>query len=147
MTLIEWDDERYSTNIERFDDQHRRLFEILNELYDAMQEGRGDEKVGDTLRELEDYTEYHFGDEQDFMQDCGYATDCADCFHDHKSVHDEFAATVTELREKHEAGEYITMDVLEFARDWLDSHIAGTEQDQSYGEYYVEELDGQYSFE
>ncbi|APW98286.1 long-chain fatty acid--CoA ligase [Halobiforma lacisalsi AJ5] len=141
MALIEWDERRYSTEIDRFDEQHQNLFEILNELHQAMEEGHAEEKLGDTLRELEEYTEYHFNDEEEFMNDCGYAQDCANCFHNHQEMHDEFAQKVTELRKKHENGEYITMEVLEFARDWLDSHIAGEDQDQSYGEYYAQEVD------
>lgn len=141
MGLIEWDEERYSTHIDRFDEQHQNLFELLNDLHEAMEEGHAEEELGETLRELEEYTEYHFGDEENFMQDCGYAQDCSECFHDHQEMHEDFAAKVTELREQHENGEYITMDVLQFARDWLDSHIAGSNQDQSYAEYYVEEVD------
>lgn len=36
--LIEWDDERHSTDIDRFDEQHQYLFGLLNELYVAMDE-------------------------------------------------------------------------------------------------------------
>jgi hemerythrin-like metal-binding protein len=145
--FIEWDDERYSTYIDRFDDQHKRLFELLNDLHVAMERGESDEKVGDILRELEEYTEYHFGDEEEFMQDCGYAMDCADCFYNHREMHEEFASKVSELRRKHENGEYITMEVLLFARDWLDSHIAGLNQDQNYTDYYAEEVPEGYEYE
>jgi hemerythrin-like metal-binding protein len=146
MVLIEWDDDRYSTNIDRFDEQHQNLFELLNDLHQAMEEGRAEEELGDILRELERYTEYHFGDEEEFMEDCGYSHDCSECFHNHQEMHENFASKVTELREKHENGEYITMEVLEFARDWLDSHIAGGDQDQNYGEYYRTEVDN-YEFD
>ena len=145
--FIEWDEERYSTAIERFDEQHKLLFELLNDLYAAMKAGQSDEKIGEILRELEAYTEYHFGDEEEFMQDCGFAMDCADCFFNHREMHDDFAEKVTELRRKHEQGEYISMEVLMFARNWLDSHIAGLNQDQSYGEYYQEDVPDDYEYE
>jgi hemerythrin-like metal-binding protein len=139
--LIEWDDDRYSTEIDRFDDQHKYLFGLLNELYAAMDEGRSDEEVGDILRELERYTEYHFGDEEEFMQDCGFSMDCADCFYNHREKHDEFEEKVRELRQRHERGEHIELEVLTFVSDWLDSHIAGGNQDQNYSDYYRENLD------
>ncbi|WP_247009341.1 bacteriohemerythrin [Halorientalis litorea] len=139
--FAEWDNDRYSVGIERFDEQHQRLFGLLNDLHTAMDEGHSDEKVGDILRELERYTDYHFGDEEEFMQDCGYAMDCSDCFFNHREMHDEFAERVTDLREKHENGQYITMEVLTFVRDWLDSHIAASDVDQNYGEYYEEEVE------
>lgn len=147
MTLIEWNEDRYATGIERFDDQHKQLFDLLNDLYRAMEAGRAEAEIGDALRELEAYTEYHFGDEEGFMEDCGFAHDCSECFFDHAEMHETFAETVAEFREQHENGEYITMEVLQFARDWLDSHIAGDDQDQSYGSYYHEELGGDYEFE
>ena len=144
--LIQWDDDRYSTNIDRFDDQHKYLFALLNELYAAMDEGRSDEEVGDILRELERYTEYHFGDEEEFMQDCGYSMDCADCFYNHREKHDEFEKKVRDLRQRHENGEHIELEVLTFVSDWLDSHIAGGNQDQNYSDYYEENLD-EYEYE
>jgi len=98
------------------------------------------------LRELERYTEYHFSGEEEFMEGCGFADDCSECFLGHQEMHEEFAAKVTELRVKHEQGEYITMEVLEFDRDWLDSHIAGGEQDQNYGDYYDSEVES-YDFD
>ena len=146
VSLIEWNDAKYSTDIERFDDQHKQLFNLLNDLHEAMEEGHAQEELGDILRELEEYTEYHFGDEEGFMQDCGYAQDCSECFRDHEEMHENFASKVTELRKKHENGDFITMEVLEFARDWLDNHIAGGDQDQSYSEYYNTEVDD-YEFE
>ena len=139
--LIEWDDDRYSTDIDRFDDQHKYLFALLNELYAAMDEGRSDEEIGDILRELERYTEYHFGDEEEFMQDCGFSMDCADCFYNHREKHDEFEGKVRDLRQRHEDGEQIELEVLTFVSEWLDSHIAGGNQDQNYSEYYKENLD------
>ncbi|RXK46453.1 bacteriohemerythrin [Halorientalis pallida] len=144
--FAEWDDDRYSTGIERFDEQHKRLFGLLNDLHTAMDEGHSEERVGDILRELERYTEYHFGDEEEFMQDCGYAMDCADCFFDHREMHEQFEEKVRELRERHENGEYVTMDVLVFARDWLDSHIAAADEDQRYGDYYDAEVDDDYEY-
>ncbi len=145
--FIEWEDERYSTGVDRFDDQHKHLFDVLNDLYVAMDEGHSEDEIGDILVELERYTEYHFGDEEEFMQDCGFSMDCADCFFDHRDKHEEFAERVRELREKHENGEYITMEVLTFVRDWLDSHIAGNDQDQTYAEYYAENLAEEYEYE
>ncbi|QLH84210.1 bacteriohemerythrin [Halosimplex pelagicum] len=144
--FADWDDERYSTDIDRFDEQHRRLFGLLNDLHAAMDEGHSEEEIGDILRELERYTEYHFGDEEEFMQDCGYAMDCADCFYDHREMHEEFAARVAEFREKHENGEYVTMEVLTFLRDWLDAHIAALDEDQNYADYFESEVDGDYEY-
>ena len=146
-TFIEWRDDRYSTDIDRFDEQHKHLFGLLNDLYVAVEEGHPEETVGDILQELERYTEYHFGDEEEFMQDCGYAMDCADCFYNHREFHEEFVETVGEFRERHENGEPITVDVLEFTREWLDAHIGGDDVDQNYSEYYTESVPEGYEYQ
>ncbi|WP_262180003.1 bacteriohemerythrin [Haloarcula laminariae] len=145
--FIEWVDERYSTDIDRFDEQHKHLFGLLNDLYVAIDEGHSEETVGDILQELERYTEYHFGDEEEFMQDCGYAMDCADCFYDHRDFHEEFVETVGEFRERHENGEEITLDILEFTKEWLDAHIGGDDVDQNYSEYYAESVPDDYEYQ
>jgi len=145
--FIEWSDERYSTQIDRFDEQHKHLFGLLNDLHVAIEAGHSEAVVGDILEELERYTEYHFGDEEEFMQDCGYAMDCADCFYDHKDFHEEFVETVGEFRERHENGEPITTDVLEFTKEWLDAHIAGPDIDQKYSEYYQEQVPEDYEYQ
>ena len=48
MAFVEWSDEKYAIGVARVDEQHRRLFELLNELHDAMQEGEGRDVVGET---------------------------------------------------------------------------------------------------
>ncbi|MDS0282188.1 bacteriohemerythrin [Haloarcula onubensis] len=145
--FIEWSDERYSTDIDRFDEQHKHLFGLLNDLHVAIEAGHSEAVVGDILEELERYTEYHFGDEEEFMQDCGYAMDCADCFYQHREFHEEFVETVGEFRERHENGEPITTDVLEFTKEWLDAHIAGPDVDQKYSHYYRQEVPEDYDYQ
>lgn len=136
MAFAEWDQAEYGVGIDRIDDQHRRLFELLDELHGAMKEGQGRDAVGDVLADLEEYTFYHFDDEEGFMAGCGYREDCADCFADHAAAHREFEERVQRLRERHEAGEIVTsIDTLQLLRDWLAEHIAGASMDQDYAAY------------
>ena len=73
--------------------------------------------------------------------------DCADCFYDHREFHEEFVETVAEFRERHENGEPITTDVLEFTKEWLDAHIAGSDVDQNYSEYYQQTVPEDYEYQ
>ena len=140
MTYIEWDEDRYGVGVDHIDDQHRRLFETINDLHAAMREGKGREELAAILDDLESYTNYHFGDEETFMQNCGYSEACSDCFHSHTDAHREFEERVSEIRSRYETGEMtVTMDTLEFLRTWLTGHIAGSEMDQDYADYSVEE--------
>lgn len=136
MPLMEWDDDRFATGVAEMDEQHQNLFSLVNDLHEAMSEGKADDEVGRILGELQEYAEYHFADEEGFMKDCGYSHDCSECFFDHKGAHREFEAEVNELVEQHEAGQPVTFDTMNFIKNWLTGHIAGTNQDQDYGEYY-----------
>lgn len=139
MPYIEWDEGRYGVGVPAIDEQHQQLFATINELHAAMTEGRGREELEGILAELESYTNYHFGDEEAYMQECGYSEACAGCFADHRSVHREFETRVEEIRERYEAGEMtVTMDTLEFLRSWLTNHIAGGEMDQDYAGFQAE---------
>ena len=62
MPLIEWND-TYSVGIKIIDEQHKKFFSIINTLFDAMKEGKGDELVETVLKELQDYVIYHFQSE------------------------------------------------------------------------------------
>jgi hemerythrin-like metal-binding protein len=136
MTFAEWDQDRYGVGVERIDDQHRELFGILNELHNAMKEGKGRDAVEDSLAELEEYTRYHFGDEEEFMVDCGYEAACSECFARHTDAHRAFESRVAEIRQKHEAGETLaSIETLRLLRDWLADHIDGAEMDQDYAAF------------
>jgi hemerythrin len=48
MSIIQWD-ESFSVNVAEIDKQHQRLLEMINELYDAMRQGRGKVIIGKTI--------------------------------------------------------------------------------------------------
>lgn len=140
MPYIEWDPDRYSVGVDHIDEQHQQLFDTINSLHAAMSEGEGREELGAIFDQLETYTNTHFGDEETFMEDCGYSEDCSDCFFAHQEAHREFEARVEEIRARYEQGEMtVTMDTLEFLRTWLTRHIAGVEMDQDYATYLADE--------
>ena len=57
--LLEWN-ENLSVGVPSIDKQHKALLGLLNELFDATQAGRGQVVLGKVLKELADYTVYHF---------------------------------------------------------------------------------------
>ena len=62
-SALAWDSS-YATGIQTFDDQHKVLIRMVNDLHDAMQQKRSKEAVGQILRGLADYTVTHFADEE-----------------------------------------------------------------------------------
>jgi hemerythrin len=59
MPIAYWRDE-YCTGNAEIDEQHQKLFKIINNLHDAMLQGHGKEVLKNTLDELIFYTIDHF---------------------------------------------------------------------------------------
>lgn len=124
MALITWE-ETYSVNIREIDDQHKKLFNLINILYDAMREGRDNDVLGRVLSELIDYTVYHFDAEERLFQKHGYPE-----YKHHKKEHDNLARQAVELRDKFNLDGYgmISLEVLIFLKDWLKNHVMVTDR-------------------
>lgn len=92
--MIEWK-EAYNLGIEEIDQQHKKLFEIMNRIFNALKEDYAMDKKQqalEILHELIDYTHYHFTAEEQYMQEIAYPY-----FHDHKLEHEEFIARINEF--------------------------------------------------
>jgi len=48
MALVTWD-QSYSVSVRRMDEQHQKLFALINALHDAMRQGKGQAAVQDTV--------------------------------------------------------------------------------------------------
>jgi len=131
LPLLEWDDS-YSVNVLKIDTQHKRLISIVNELNDAMAEGRGKDILSNTLARLINYTKEHFRDEEQLMSDQGYPD-----FKKHQAEHIRLTEQVIQFQKEYEDGSIaITIKMMRFLRDWLSNHIKGT--DKKYGPYLNE---------
>jgi hemerythrin len=67
MGYLKWNN-RYSVHVDEIDKQHQKLINLINEMYDAMQAGKGREIIGTVIDEFVDYTVYHFNTEERFLQ-------------------------------------------------------------------------------
>ncbi len=125
-SALEWDDS-FATGIQRYDDQHKVLFKMVNDLHDAMQQKRTKEAIGQILRGLADYTVNHFADEEKSFAETRYPDEA-----DHKVLHKKLVDQVVELIGKFQSGEtLLSQDVIDFLQKWLIDHIKG--QDKKYG--------------
>jgi hemerythrin len=127
MALMEWSD-KLSVGVAQFDAEHRRLVGMVNDLFDAVQAGKGKEALGGILEELIAYTETHFANEEEIMREHGY-----DEVDGHKSEHELLTRQVHEIRRKYMAGASATlsMEVMNFLKNWLIKHIQGTDRKYS----------------
>jgi hemerythrin len=128
MALMEWSP-TYSVKVKKFDDQHKKLVDLINQLHDAMKAGQGNAMLGIVLQQLISYTSSHFGDEEKAMQAHGYPGLAA-----HKAEHEKFVAKVLDAQKQFQAGSaMLTVAVMTFLKDWLISHIKGV--DYKYGDF------------
>jgi hemerythrin len=123
MSLFEWRPE-YSLGHDGIDAQHKRLFELGNELHNAMTQGKGKGALSETLGRLLDYTKTHFANEERLMETHHYPDYVA-----HKAAHDALTSRVIQFQQDFAAGRVgITVELLQFLRDWLRTHIGETDR-------------------
>lgn len=116
-------------NIKLFDDQHRKLVDMVNLLHDSMKLGKGNEILGPLLDQLILYTATHFSDEERLMRQHGYPD-----FARHKAEHEKLTCQTLELQKQyHSNSTALTVQVMSFLKDWLSSHIQG--EDKKYGPF------------
>lgn len=126
MALIEWN-EKYSVNIKEFDDHHRKLVMLINELHEAMMKGSGKDVLEKIIKELAEYTSFHFSAEEKYFQKFNFPT-----YRQHKKEHDNFVAKVGEFQNNYSTGKVLlTMDINSFLKDWLLNHILKSDKDYS----------------
>jgi hemerythrin len=130
MPLIEWTD-KLSVRVREIDDQHKKLIRLLNVLNDAIQSGKGKHVLENTLRELADYTVYHFQTEEKYMKQFGYAG-----FIPHKVAHDEFAKKVLAHQADLKENKLVEpLALMAFLRVWVTNHIM--DMDRQYSETFI----------
>ena len=124
--LFRWD-ATYSVNVAILDTQHRTLVSMINQLHQAMGEGVGKDKLGQILSDLINYTRDHFATEERLMQMHAYPDFLA-----HKSEHERLTEKVMDLQRRFRSNEAgLSIEVMEFLRDWLVKHIMGCDKKYS----------------
>jgi len=135
VAIVEWND-NLSVNVAEIDKQHKGLVKMINELADAMKEGRGKEIISDIIKGLVDYTIVHFKYEEKLFDKYGYEDTKA-----HKLEHQSFVKKVEEFKKAFESDDTITTtELMSFMCEWLRAHIKKTDKKYSsflneHGEY------------
>ncbi len=128
MPLLTWNDS-YSVKVRKFDDQHKKLIDLINQLHDAMMVGKGKDVMTDVLKSLVDYTRTHFAAEEAMMRLYNYPD-----YEQHKKEHNLLVVQVTDVQKQLGEGKMpITQSVMAFLKDWLQKHIQGN--DKKYGPF------------
>lgn len=126
MPFITWTPS-FSVGHPVLDADHRKLIDILNQIYDAWQTHSSVE-LGRMFDELLDYTDHHFSREESHLAARDY-TDLAR----HHAAHERLRELVHAFRSRHLAGltaDAMTEEMAKFLKSWLMDHIL--EEDMKY---------------
>ncbi len=123
---IPWSD-KYSVGIVEIDAQHRRLFELYNQLVEAMYRGESMNVLQKALDSLIEYVVIHFTTEEQYMQKYGYPE-----FEEHKRAHTYLRNKTLQIhREFSEGKPVLTAEVIDFLRNWLKEHVMNMDKKYS----------------
>lgn len=119
--LLEWDEAKMATGISTIDQQHKELFNVVNELHHAMNEGRGTDELVSLMEFLKNYVEEHFNYEEDLMEkrNCPCAAENKQA---HKQFHEEFTKLYQQFK-KSGANMSLLLQVHRLCSRWLYNHI------------------------
>lgn len=131
MPFIEWE-AKYQLGVEQFDLHHKHLVDLLNDAYDMFVSGKveGGELLR-ILRELTEYSNYHFNLEENWMGQIGYPK-----YREHALEHKRFIYKLHEFNKQFkEENSDLTLEIVSFLRRWLLDHILNV--DAEYGAFIL----------
>ena len=131
MALIDWDN-GMSVNVAEIDTQHKRLVELINELNEAMRNRTAKDVLKEIIDKLADYAAVHFSTEEGYFDQFGYPKAGP-----HRREHKAFVKKVADFQKGFEEGQLmLSIDVINFLKDWLLNHIQGV--DKQYSAFFNE---------
>lgn len=126
MPLFEWTD-KIAVGVNVFDNQHKQLIAIINELHEAMKERRAKDVLSGIFLKLETYTKTHFNHEITVLKSSGYPD-----LPEHETQHKLLIEKLVELRQKFDSGSlFVSTETMNFLKDWLVNHIMGHDKKYS----------------
>ncbi len=129
--LIVWDN-YYSVGFDLIDNQHKKLIDMINELYTSFIFGEAQTKAAGIINEMVNYTDYHFKTEEKFFDKYKYPET-----EQHKEIHQSFVDKAIELKHGLESGQMtVTYDIMNFLRQWLIDHIL--KEDKKMASFFSE---------
>lgn len=119
--------EQLAVGVKTIDEQHQELFGHINALFEALREGAEHPEIDRLFEYLENYTNFHFGDEIAYMDQRKLYIRDAMQYKDHLSQHTAFMRDMKAFRQDFEQMKNPEILKNEFAPwivNWYLNHIA-----------------------
>ncbi len=126
MALIVWNVD-LSVNVSKIDEQHHKLVDLINDLYEAMQKGQSKDILDEIISGLMDYSVIHFRTEEGLLKKYDYPNLAIQ-----QAEHSLFKKKVSKFQndlKKETLG--LSIDMLIFLSDWLKTHIKRSDKNFS----------------
>lgn len=130
---VQWN-QNLAVGVMEIDGQHKELFKRINDLLDALSQGKGKQELGNTLKFLEDYTKTHFAAEEKLMTKHSYPGLAVQ-----KAEHSKFIKDLADLHNEFNAAGAslpLLIQIQKKTVDWLTNHIS--RMDKELGKFLNE---------
>ncbi len=120
--------EDFDVGIATMNEQHSRLFDIINMLYVVMKNEEPSKRVKAVIDEIMDYAVFHLAEEEKLLQKNNFSG-----FDKHKKIHEKLLADAVALKGEYDKTQSVVVatKLMLFLKDWLIGHIKA--QDTQYG--------------
>ncbi len=123
--MLEWND-KYSVGISIIDEQHKKLFSIINRTIHAKEHTDDIEELKEVLEEMTEYALEHFETEEAYMIMFNYPESE---YEYHNEEHYDFITKTTGYFNRVVSGDYhISNELLVYLKQWLVNHIQVTDR-------------------
>jgi len=121
-SFVVWDD-KFSIGVETVDDQHKGLFAMTNDLYEACMGAQAAEYFKEVLQKAVSYIAMHFGTEEKIMQETKDPN-----YEEHRKEHDLFVREVMQEASRFNEGDTSAAEAfMNFLRGWVLNHVTVTD--------------------
>ncbi len=125
MEAFVWDN-NYTTGLERVDEQHHHLVDLINQLGDSLIDGQlSAVTLESVFSELAEYASYHFGEEERLMEHWQVSSRHRDRHVEH---HVHFIEQVSRMWNSRDTMNHPAEILHGFLSSWLGFHILGEDQ-------------------
>jgi hemerythrin-like metal-binding protein len=119
----------FSVSDELMDEHHKKIFNIINDLHELLENDFDELRYISVLNDLKEYSLYHFSAEENLLEKLNYPKLMIQ-----KIQHEIFTDKLTTFINKYDLNqEIMSLKMMSFLKEWLIKHIL--ELDMDYKSY------------
>ena len=118
--MLQWVPD-YSVGVKELDEQHKKIIEIINRITKLIEENNySDQDVQDIVKELSDYADYHFTNEEIYFREFDFEQTAA-----HIQEHEKYRNKMRSILADHtpERSKETLIELDDFINKWWVQHI------------------------